>query len=403
VRVSASIKDNFASSSWIRRMFEEGQQLLREPGATGIYDFSLGNPDLEPPAEFAEVLDRITRDGASGSHGYMPNAGYPAVRTAVAARASRDQGIEIPASNIVMTVGAAGALNVTLRTLLDPGDEVIVISPWFAEYRFYVQNYGGVFVEVPAGPGFHLDLGAIEAALGPRTAALIINSPNNPTGTVYDHEELAGLAAILTRHGAVQGRQPCIIADEPYREIVYGDTVVPSIMALYPETIVATSWSKSLSLPGERIGYLAVSPLARNAREIVDGLVLSTRILGFVNAPALMQRVVAELLDSRADVASYERRGKILSEGLRDAGYEFSEPRGAFYIFCKVPPGGGAAFHPSRDVDFAMHLKKWRIMAVPGIGFGWGGWFRLSYCVPEATIRGALQGFALAMEEWRKG
>ncbi|MEI6874356.1 MAG: pyridoxal phosphate-dependent aminotransferase, partial [Spirochaetota bacterium] len=309
MRVSRSIKENFGRSSWIRRMFDEGQLLRQEFGAESVYDFSLGNPDIEPPPEFDSALERLIHEGQLGTHGYMPNAGYPAVRAAVAAKASGEQSIAIPPSNIIMSVGAAGGLNVVFRTLLDPGDEVIVILPWFAEYRFYIQNFGGVFVEAPSGPGFHFDLGAIEEALSIRTAAIIINSPNNPTGVVYSRTELEGLATLLRRHGEKTGRRPCLIADEPYRQIVYRGVEVPSIMGIYPETVVVTSWSKSLSLAGERIGYIAVSPGASGAKEIVDGLVMSTRILGFVNAPALLQRVVAEILESKADVSSYERRG----------------------------------------------------------------------------------------------
>jgi aspartate aminotransferase len=381
-------------------MFDEGEKLRKEFGADKVFDFSLGNPDLEPPPEFALALGRLASDTRLGTHGYMPNAGYPAVREAVAAHASREQGVAIPASNIVMTVGAAGAINVAFRTLLDPGDEVLVIRPWFAEYWFYVQNYGGVFVEAPSGPGFHLDLAAIERALTPRTAIVMINSPNNPTGVIYTRDELVALAALLRAHGERTGRRPCLIADEPYRQIVFGGAEVPSVLGIYPETLVVTSWSKSLSLPGERIGYIAVSPTAVDAHEIVDGLVMSTRILGFVNAPALLQRSVAEILESRADVSSYERRCRLLSKGLREAGYEFPEPQGAFYIFARVPPRGDGEGRD--DIEFAMHLKRFNILAVPGVGFGSPGWFRLSFCVPETTIRGAIPGFVRALEEWKR-
>jgi aspartate aminotransferase len=307
-----------------------------------------------------------------------------------------------------MSVGAAGGLNVIFRTIIDPGDEVIVIRPWFGEYQFYIQNFGGVFVDVPSGPDFSLDANSIAAALTPRTAAVIVNSPNNPTGAVYSRTELEALAEVLSAHGERSGRFPCVIADEPYRQIAYNGVEVPSIFGIYAETFVVTSWSKSLSLPGERIGYIAVSPRAANARELVDGLTMSTRILGFVNAPALLQRIVAELLESKVDVSSYEGRGKILAAGLRAAGYEFHEPAGAFYIFVRVPPkkdrGGPDIGDRSRDdVAFAMHLKKHRVLGVPGIGFGFPGWFRLSFCVPEKTIREALPLFAAAMEEWTRG
>jgi aspartate aminotransferase len=382
-------------------MFEEGRKLRLELGDAAVYDFSLGNPDIEPPAVFGEALERFALDVRRGTHGYMPNAGYPHVRAIVAAHASTEQGLAIPADNIIMTVGAAGAINVALRTILDPGDEVIVLKPWFAEYWFYIQNFGGTFVGVDTRADWHLDLGAIEKALSPRTAAIIVNSPNNPSGVVYGREELAALSELLSRHGRASGRWPCLIADEPYRQIVYDGVEVPSIMALYPETIVATSWSKSLSLPGERIGYLAVSPDAANAREILDGLTLSTRILGFVNAPALLQRVVAEIIESKADISSYAHRGRILTEGLRASGYEFPDPRGAFYVFARVPSRSVASPEdPRDDVAFVMHLKERRILGVPGIGFGAPGNFRLSFCVPEKTIRESLPGFAEALKAW---
>jgi aspartate aminotransferase len=344
----------------------------------------------------------------------MSNAGYPEVRAAVAVRASRDQGLEIPASNILMSVGAAGGLNVVLKTILNPGDEVIVVRPYFAEYLFYVQGQGGSFVPVPPGPNFSLDPEAIAAALTDRTACVIINSPNNPTGRIYSTAELAAVADVLRAHGRKTGRLPYIVADEPYREIVYGGAKVPSIMEAYEETIVVSSWSKSLSLPGERIGYIALSPRASGAKEVLDGLAFSTRVLGYVNAPALMQRVVATLLDEVCDVASYARRGRILSEGLRAAGYEFPEPQGAFYIFARVPElpepvqgsgrdARGESPSVGLDVAFAMHLKTYNVLAVPGVGFGWPGWFRLSFCVAEETIRAALPRFAEARESWMAG
>jgi aspartate aminotransferase len=388
-------------------MFDEGQKLRAQYGAEKVFDFSLGNPDVEPPAAFGAALERLASDKAIGTHGYMPNAGYPEVRKAVAARASRDQGLEIPPANIVMSVGAAGGLNVVLKTILDPGDEVIVFRPYFAEYLFYVQNHQGVFVDAACLPDFSPDPESLRRALSPRTACVIINSPNNPTGRIYTRAELEAMASVLEEHGRACGRRPYLIADEPYRQIVYGRVELPSIMELYAETIVVSSWSKSLSLPGERIGYIAVSPRCADTKELVDGFAFSTRVLGFVNAPALMQRAVASILDEVADVESYAKRGAILSEGLRSAGYDFSEPQGAFYIFARVPPIGGAEGGPAEalglDVAFVMHLKKYNILAVPGVGFGCPGWFRLSFCVSEATIRGSLPGFRAAIEEWRRG
>jgi aspartate aminotransferase len=382
-------------------MSDEGQRLKAQYGSENVFDCSLGNPDIEPPPAFTETLLALAADAKRGSHGYMPNAGYPDVRAAVALRASRDQGLEIPQSDIVMSVGAAGGLNVVLKTILDPGDEVIAISPYFSEYPFYVQNYGGAFVPVSPRSDFSPDPEALAAALSPRTACVLLNSPNNPTGRIYSREDLSAIAAVLEAHGKKTGRFPYLIADEPYREIVYDGVVVPSMMAAYAETIVVSSWSKSLSLPGERIGYIAVSPRCADAKELVDGCCFATRVLGFVNAPALMQRVVAGLLDEVADVASYACRGRILSEGLRAAGYEFPEPQGAFYIFARVPDALPNAPGAAADVDFVMHLKEHRVIAVPGVGFGYPGYFRLSYCVSEATIRGSLPHLKDAFATWR--
>ena len=407
--ISREVRQGMERASWIRRMFEEGLKLRAELGADAVFDFSLGNPDIEPPPAFPAALARLAADPSPGRHGYMPNPGYPEVRARVAAKASAEQGLAIGPECIVMTVGAAGGLNVALKSILDPGDEVVVLRPYFPEYYFYTKNHQGTFVPIDAGPGFSLSAESLRAALSPRSACVILNSPNNPTGVIYSEAELEAAARVLEEHGRATGRRPYIIADEPYRAIAYGGRRVPSVMAAYPETIVASSWSKSLSLPGERIGYLAVSPRCAAAKELVDAMSFSTRVLGFVNAPALMQRAVAELLDESADVSSYARRGAKLASGLRAAGYEFPDPAGAFYIFARVPalpdapraaPEGEAE---GLDIAFVMHLKRYGILAVPGVGFGCPGWFRLSYCVAERTIDRAIPLFAKAMEDWKSG
>jgi aspartate aminotransferase len=270
-----------------------------------------------------------------------------------------------------------------------------------------VQNYGGTFVPVSPRADFSPDPEAIEAALSPRTACVLLNSPNNPTGRIYSREDLARIAAILKRHGEKTGRFPYIVADEPYREIVYDGAEIPSMMEAYAETIVVSSWSKSLSLPGERIGYVALSPRCAAAKELIDGCCFATRVLGFVNAPAMMQRIVAALLDEVADVGSYACRGRILAEGLRAAGYEFCEPQGAFYIFPRVPPrkptDTASSESPASDVDFVMLLKERGVIAVPGVGFGYPGYFRLSFCVSEDAIRGSLPHLKDAREAWLRG
>jgi len=388
-----------------------------------VYDFSLGNPDLEPPESFRATMATLVADPATGRHGYMPNAGYPEVRKAVARRASAEQGIELGAGNILMTVGAAGALNVVLKAILDPGDEVLVIRPFFSEYALYAQNHGGRTVIADSGPGFSLSADSVRAALSPRTACVIINSPNNPTGVIYSAEELRALAAVLLEHGRKTGRYPYLVADEPYRGLVYGGAKVPSAMAAYPETIVASSWSKSLSLPGERIGYIAISPRCADAAELFEGMAFCIRVLGFVNAPALMQRAVARLLDERVAIETYARRGRLLADGLCAAGYEFPEPAGAFYIFARVPsrvalaPTAQPESDPTKvepsspptaqplapDKAFVQHLKRYGILAVPGSGYSYPGWFRLAYCVSERTIEAAIPQFRRAMEDWRAG
>jgi aspartate aminotransferase len=287
-----------------------------------------------------------------------------------------------------MTCGAAGGMNIIFKTILDPGDEVIVPRPYFVEYGFYVENHGGRLVPVETGDDFALDIDAIDRAINDRTRAVIINSPNNPTGTIYPAEQIQALSALLKKRSVK--RIIYLVSDEPYRDIVYDGTSVPSVLANYPQSIIATSYSKTLSIPGERIGYIAVNPACASIDKLLAGLILSNRILGFVNAPALMQRIVSALNDVSVDVDAYRRRRDILVEGLYAAGYEFPKPRGAFYIFCKSPL--------KDDVQFVQHLLKFNILAVPGVGFGGPGYFRLAYCVSEDTIRRSLPKFAEAIK-----
>ncbi|MDR3174381.1 MAG: pyridoxal phosphate-dependent aminotransferase, partial [Treponema sp.] len=358
--IARKIRDALGSQSMIRKMFEEGNRLKKEHGADKVFDFSLGNPDIEPPPAFHRVFLRLAREDRKGSHGYMPNAGYPEVREALAAKASREQGLQIDGSHIVMAVGAAGGLNVVLKAILDEGDEVIVPRPYFMEYRAYATNHGGVLVEVDSAEDFSLDLEAVKAALSPKTKAVLINSPHNPTGRIYPAADIAELAAILNEHGA-----PYLIADEPYREISYDGIVVPPILASYDNSIVVSSYSKNLSLPGERIGYVAVGPRAPDKEELLNALIYATRILGFVNAPALMQRIVAELTFAKVDVDIYARRRAAFTRILDEAGISYAKPEGAFYLFCRVPPrktAGDAS--PGDDRAFAEHLKQYLILAV---------------------------------------
>jgi aspartate aminotransferase len=391
--VSDKIRGFIERASWIRKMFEEGARLKQAHGAERVFDFSLGNPNLEPTPAVKEALVRAAQDPTRGVHGYMPNAGLPSVRKAVADKINADEGVNLRENHIVMTAGAGGALNVVLKTLLDKDDEVIVIKPFFVEYLFYIDNHGGVGVQVPARPDFGLDVGAVERAVTPKTKAVLINSPNNPTGKVYSETEINELARVLHRKSSEIGRPIALISDEPYRAIVFDDVHVPSILKAYAHSVVVTSFSKDLSLAGERIGYIALSPSMEEADTVMEGLVLSNRILGFVNAPGMVQRAVGESLRDVVDVGVYRRRRDRLYAALTSFGYELVKPEGAFYLFPRSPIAG--------DVEFVGLLQKKLILTVPGTGFGWPGYFRIAYCVSDQTIEGAMKGFEEAIKEAR--
>ena len=389
--VSEKIAASIQRASWIRKMFEEGAKLKAQHGAENVFDFSLGNPNLEPPQAVAEALIEAAKDSTPGIHGYMSNAGFPSVRAAIAKKIKEAEGVDLDESAIVMTTGAGGALNVTLKALLNQGDEVIVPRPYFVEYVFYADNHGGKVVLVPTRGDFSLDLAAIEAAITTKTAAVLINSPNNPTGKVYGREEIQGLGRLLERKSQEMGRAIVLLSDEPYRAITYDGAQVPSILKAYAHSIVLTSFSKDLSLAGERLGYIAVSPSIDNYGLTMEGLVLANRILGFVNAPALIQRAVKDVLGSVVDVSVYKRRRDRLYDALVSFGYECVKPEGAFYLFPKSPI--------EDDVAFVNHLQKKLILTVPGSGFGGPGYLRIAYCVSDATIEGSLRGFKEAIEE----
>lgn len=390
--IAKKIEATIAKSSWIRRMFEEGARLKAEHGAENVFDFSLGNPNLRAPAELEAALREIVSSEEGRDHSYMPNPGYPHVRAAVAERVARDQGAPVSGDEIVMTVGAAGALNVTLKTLLDPGDEVVTPAPYFVEYGAYCDNHNGVLKTVPTRADFTLDLDAVGGAINERTKAVLVNSPNNPTGQIYSAESLRALGELLRERGGKFGRIIYLISDEPYRKIVYDGAGVPSIFSASPESIVCTSFSKDISIPGERLGYIAVNPAATHKKALLDGMTLANRILGFVNAPALMQRAVARMGEATVDVAKYARKRKLLCDGLAECGYEFVTPPGAFYLFprCPIPD----------DVAFVGELQAERILAVPGSGFGGPGHFRLAFCVDDDTIVKAMPGFRRTMEKY---
>jgi aspartate aminotransferase len=312
----------------------------------------------------------------------MSNAGYPETRVAVAAYLSQDQGVDLTGAHIVMTVGAGGALNVILKAILDPGDEVIVPVPYFVEYGSYVDNHGGVLRPVGSTTDFDLDLASIEAAIGPQTKAVLINSPHNPTGRVYSAETLAGLGALLRRKSEERGCIVYLVSDEPYRRIVYDGLKVPAVMAAYENSLIASSYSKELSLSGERIGYAAANPAIPNVGAMVEALTMTNRILGYVNAPALMQRVVAKLQGVSVDISPYQRNRDVLYQALIEAGFEVYKPQGAFYMFPKAPV--------EDDVAFCREMQEHLVLVVPGSGFGAPGYFRMAYCVAPQVVDGAI-------------
>jgi len=383
--VAKKIAEAACRSSWIRQMFEEGACLAEIHGCDKVFDFSIGNPNLDPPEEFHMVLEDLVKDRAPGVHGYMSNQGYPEACAAVAAYLTRDQGVPLSGEHVVMTCGAAAAANVIFKAILDPGDEVIVPRPYFVEYGAYVDNHGGVLKTVASLADFDLDLDAIGAAITSKTRAVLVNSPNNPTGRVYSAETLAALGRLLERKTKENGRVIYLVSDEPYRRIVFDGVRVAPAMSAYQNTIVASSYSKELSIPGERIGYVAANPAIPEVDKLMDGLVMTNRILGFVNAPALMQRAVTRLQGVGVDVTPYRRNRDVLYECLTDAGFEVFKPQGAFYFFPRAPI--------EDDVAFCREMQEHLVLVVPGSGFGLAGHFRMAFCVAPEVVDGALPAF----------
>jgi aspartate aminotransferase len=389
--ISKKIKASISQSSMIRKMFDQGITLKKKYGADKVYDFSLGNPNVDHPEAFKRELIKVADQEIALKHGYTPNAGYLETRQAVAQKIREMTGLKIMADQVVMSCGAGGALNVILKSLLDPGDEVIILRPFFVEYPFYIENYNGVVKYATTQPDFSLDMAAISKAITPKTKAMIINSPNNPTGRVYSKKNITDLAALLKEKGEAQNKAIYLISDEPYAEIVFDGVTLPSILKAYANSIIAYSYSKTLSLPGERIGYIAVNPKIHEADDLISALILCTRIMGFVNAPALMQRIVAKLQNISVDVKIYQRKRDLLCAGLAKAGYQFTKPEGAFYLFAKSPIPD--------DVEFVQLLLKKNILVVPGSGFGCPGYFRIAFCVDDATIINSMDGFAAVIKE----
>lgn len=391
-----SVSGYLEHASWIRRMFEAGGQLKARFGADNVYDFSLGNPDLPAPPAVAHGLRSFAEHAEEPfAFGYMPNGGFVWAREKLAAHLSKEQGVALTGDDVILGCGAAGVFNAFLRAVINPGEELLGIAPYFVEYGFYVANHGGAFRAVMSKPEtFAPDLAALEAAIGPKTRVVLVNSPNNPTGAVYSRKDLKALSELLENKSQEYGKPIWLVADEPYRFLAYDGVEVPSVLPLYPYAVVVSSFSKNLSLPGERIGFAAVSPHLREKAELMAGLTLTNRILGFVNPPVVGQHIMAAALGSEVDLQIYAARRKAMAEVLTDAGYAFQMPAGAFYFFPKAPGGD--------DVAFVNELLNEQILAVPGSGFGCPGYFRLAFCVDETVIRKAADGFAKARAACRQ-
>ena len=383
--ISKKVKTAMEDSSWVRRMFEEGEELKRLHGVSNVFDFSLGNPEMEPPPSLKKELRALADHPIAGMHRYMANSGYSETRVIIARFLADETGLPFDERHIVMTVGAAGGLNVAFKALLDEDEEVIVPSPYFAEFRFYIDNAGGRMRLVDTHDDFSLDLEGIEKAIHRNTKVVLINSPNNPTGVVYDPSSLEKLATILRKKGQELGKTIYLITDEAYRRIIYDQVKLPIAFQYYPHTLRVTSHSKDLALPGERIGYIAVHPHCGEAEALISALIFSNRTLGFVNAPALMQRLVAPLQRNSVDVRVYEEKRDLFYHALTSFGYQVVKPQGAFYIFPKAPI--------EDDVTFVKDLQSKRILTVPGRGFGKPGYFRIAYCVEKQMIERSLTGF----------
>jgi len=389
--ISRRVAGYLTRASWIRAMFESGIKLKEQYGAENVFDLSLGNPHLEPPPQFQEALLELAQNPIPGMHRYMVNAGYPETREAVAGHLEKETTLPFTRRQIVMTVGAGGGLNVFIKTVMEAGSRIIILAPYFPEYEFYISGHHGIVEIVKTDDEFQIDVAAVERVMGPDVEAVIINSPNNPTGVVYKGEGLRDLSAMLRAKEVEYGNQIYLISDEPYLRITYDGVKVPWIFHHYRNSVVITSHSKDLNLAGERIGYVALHPGIQPIKELFRGMVFNQRALGMVSAPALMQRLVAKLQDVTVDVSDYQRKRDLLYSALTKMGYEIVKPQGAFYLFPKAPGGD--------DIEFVRRLKDERILCVPGVGFGAEGYFRISFAVEDSVVEGALEGFERAIRE----
>ena len=391
--ISEKVSGFMEKSSWIRKMFEEGISLKKQFGEENVFDLSLGNPVIEPPDQVQAALVKAAKDISPGLHRYMPNAGLQDVREAIAKTLSNECQVSLSANDLVMVCGAAGGLNITLKTLLDSGDEVLIFAPYFVEYLFYADNHGGKAVAVKTHDDFKLDMDALKDALSEKTKAVIVNSPNNPTGVVYSREELKQLAEVLKAHSEKTGKAVYLISDDPYKKITFDGVEAVNILELYENSIYITSHSKDIALPGERIGFVAVHPKCEDAGNLMAGLIFSNRVLGFVNAPALIQRVVKNVQGVTVDVEQYKKKRDFLYGELTRIGYDVVKPQGAFYFFPKSPIDD--------EVEFVKKLAEKKVLVVPGRGFGCPGYFRISYCLPDSVIEGSIAGFESTFNDFR--
>jgi len=382
--ISNRISKLMENASWIRAMFEEGERLKDLYGPESLFDFTLGNPIEEPPQELKKELHDMVARQTPGMHRYMSNSGYGDVREQIAGFHRENSLLPFTGDHIIMTVGSAGGINVVMKALLDPGDEVLVMSPFFVEFMFYIGNHGGVMKLVETKEDFHLDMKAIEEAITEKTRAILINSPNNPTGAVYHEDELKELASLLARKKQ-EGHRIFLISDEAYRKLTYADTPLPDVFNLYDDAVAVYSHSKDLGLAGERIGYIAVSPCIADERPLIDAMIFANRILGFINAPALMQRLVGKFQKNSVDVSGYRRKRDAIYNILIESGFDVRPPAGTFYIFPKSPI--------EDDIEFIRVLQQHHILAVPGVGFGRRGYFRLAYCTEMGVIERSRSAF----------
>ena len=387
--ISKKMSDFLEQGSWIRRMFEDGIELKKKYGPENVFDLSLGNPIFSPPDVLYDEMKSLILNPDKSAHRYMPNAGLDETREKVAEFLTATTNHNFGLNNILMTGGAGGALNVALKSILDPGDEVIFFTPFFPEYFFYTDNHSGVSKIIDSDDNFIPDLKSFDANINSKTKAVIINSPNNPSGIVYNDDFYKEFSEILKKHETLLNREIFVISDEPYRRIIFDDLDCPNILDFHDNTIVASSFSKDLAIPGERVGYLGISPNIKNTEILMDGLVFANRVLGFVNAPAFMQRAIANILFNTVNIEEYLLRRNFLCDELSKLGYNFIIPKGAFYLFPKSPLDD--------DILFTKLLKENKVLVVPGSGFGKKGYFRISFCVDWESIKGSISGFEKAI------